>query len=256
MNRIGEINYNSYGTPMKIIEYKNSTNIIVEFQDEYKYKRKCEYGQFKKGQLQNPYDKTVYGVGYLGEGKYKSRGEDGKQTKVYQTWKSMLQRCYDPYRINKYPTYINCYVCDEWHSFQNFAKWFYKNYYEVESQRMHLDKDILIKGNKIYSPKTCVFVPERINYLFTKSDKARDNTPIGVHWHKRDGVYECHCSVLNKENKKELKYLGRYKNIIVAFDSYKTFKEVYIKQVADEYKDLIPKKLYDAMYKYKVEIND
>jgi hypothetical protein len=36
----------------------------------------------------------------------------------------------------------------------------------------------------------------------------------------------------------------------------KNFKENYIKQVADEYKDLIPQKVYEALYRYEVEIND
>ena len=82
--------------------------------------------------------KKVYNIGYLGQGKYKSR-ENGKSTKAYEVWKKMLQRCYDPYYINKYPSYIDCYVCDEWLCFQNFAKWFYKHYYECSGEKMCLD---------------------------------------------------------------------------------------------------------------------
>ena len=37
---------------------------------------------------------------------------------------------------------------------------------------------------------------------------------------------------------------------------YSESKENYIKQVADDYKDLIPNKLYEAMYACQVEIND
>ena len=123
-DRIDEENYNNFGTLMKIVKYNNSKDVIVEFQDEYKVKVHTIYNVFKKGKIKNPYDKEVYGVGYLGVGEYKSRGEDGKQTKVYQAWTNMLKRCYDPYYINKYPTYINCYVCELWHCFQNFAKWY------------------------------------------------------------------------------------------------------------------------------------
>ena len=59
-----------------------------------------------------------------------------------------------------------------------------------------------------------------------------------------------------KQNKSIHRNLGYFETPKEAFKSYKTFKEQYIKQVADEYKDKIPKKLYEAMYNWKVEITD
>ena len=82
---------------------------------------------------------------------------------------------------------------------------------------MELDKDILFKGNKIYSPSTCIYVPHRINSLFTKSDSARGDYPIGVTYHKRDCVYESKLSYLNKYGKKDRIYLGRFNNPLEAF---------------------------------------
>lgn len=204
-----------------------------------------------------------YGIGYMGDGKYKSKDENKKKTKAYNTWNHMLQRCYDPYYLNEHPTYIDCYVCEEWHNFQNFAKWFYENYYECNDEQMQLDKDILIKGNKIYSPNTCVLVPKRINCLFTKSDALRGEYPIGVYYKiKKVKQYEYHylevrCSVIEngKKKGKVLKTLPLNKPF-QAFSIYKQFKEKYIKQIADEYKELIPQKLYEALYKWEVEIND
>lgn len=259
--RLGEIRKNKDslgGYKMKIIEYNNALDIVVEFQDEYGARINTQYDNFKRGIIKNPYHPNVYNIGYIGEGKYKSRKKSGEHTEVYSMWCNMLERCYDPYYLNKKPTYIDCYVCDEWLNFQNFAEWFYKNYYKIPGERMHLDKDILIKGNKIYSPDTCIIVSNRINVLFTKSDKARGECPIGVNYHKRDNVYEVYCSILDDNGNKKKKYLGRFDNELDAFYSYKKFKENYIKQVADEYysKGLIPKKLYDALYRYEVEIND
>ena len=253
--RLGEENYNNFGTLMKIIEYEDSRHIIVEFQDEYKVKKLAEYKSFKKGNIKNPYDKSVYGVGYLGEGKYKSK-VNGKHTEAYKKWLKMLQRCYDPYFLNKEPTYIDCYVCDEWLNFQNFCKWFYKHYYEILNETMSLDKDILIKGNKIYSPENCIFVNNRINVLFTKRNKLRGKYPIGVSWDKKRNKFVAQCQILDKENNKKQIWLGYYDSIEEAFLVYKNFKENYIKEIADEYKELIPQKLYDALYKYEVEIND
>ena len=256
-DRTGEENYNTYGTLMKIVEYKEAKDIIVEFQDEYKVKVHTQYVCFQKGKVKNPYDREVYGVGYLGVGKYKSIDKNKKRTKVYIIWQSMLMRCYDPYYINKYPTYIDCYVCDEWLNFQNFAEWFYENIYNCNNERMELDKDILIKGNKIYSSDTCILIPHRINVLFIKADKMRGEYPIGLTYDKSSNNLKVQCNVFENDKKKK-KYLGNFplNRPFQAFYTYKIFKEKYIKQVADEYKNLIPQKLYDAMYSYEVEIND
>lgn len=255
--RIGEIRKNNFGSEMKIIEYNNYSDIWIEFQDEYKIKIHTNYSNFKKGNVKNPYDRTVCEIGYIGEGKYKIKENKGI-TKAYETWSNMIQRCYDPYELNKNKNlaYIDCYVCDEWLCYQNFAEWYYNNYYDIEGKDLRLDKDILVKGNKIYNPNTCIFVPSRINNLFTKSDKARGRCLIGVTYRKKDKVFEVKCSYLDEKGKIQRKYLGRYKSEFQAFTIYKQFKESYIKQIADEYKDLIPTKLYEAMYNYELEIND
>lgn len=251
--RLGEERYNYYGTLMKIVEYNSSADITIEFQDEYKTRIKNrEYKEFLKGGIKNPYDKEVCDVGCIGVGKYKSRGKNGEKTKAYLYWTDMLDRCYNPYSLNKRNDYIDVFVCEEWLCFQNFAKWFYENYYECNGEKMQLDKDILVKGNKIYSPQTCIFTPSRINMMFIKQKKHRGKCPIGVKYHKRDNKFEVNCSNKNKE----YQYLGRFDNEMEAFACYKNFKEKVIKQVADEYKDLIPKELYEALYKYEVEIND
>ena len=138
--------------------------------------KKCiERRWFKNGLIKNPYDKNVFGMGYIGEGKYNKKDYE----KIYNTWSDMLRRCYEPYFINKNLAYIDCYVHDEWHNFQNFAKWYEENYYEIKEQRMCLDKDILNKGNKIYSSETCLIVPQVINQLFVKP-RIKNDLPIGV----------------------------------------------------------------------------
>jgi hypothetical protein len=257
IDRTGEENCNTFGTLMKVIECKSAVNIIVEFQDDYKYKKKCAYKEFKNGNVKNPYDREVYGVGYYGKGKYKARREDGKTTRVYTVWHNMIKRCYDPYELNRFPTYINCYVCKEWHNFQNFAEWWEENVYNCNNERICLDKDILCKGNKIYSPDTCVLVPERINILFIKSDAKRGEYPIGVTYHKTNDKLMVQCNV-HENGKSKQRKIGFFplNRPFQAFYAYKTFKEKYIKQIAEEYKELIPEKLYEAMYKYEVEIND
>lgn len=255
VDRTGEKNINNFDSKMIIIRYRKAIDIDVYFPEYNWTAENVQYGNFKKGNVACPYERSIYGVGYLGEGKYKI-WENGKQTKCYKVWYSMLQRCYDSKYKEKHLTYIDCEVCEEWLNFQNFAEWYYNNYYEVEGERMHLDKDILVKGNKIYSPETCIFVPERINTLFTKCNKSRGNCLIGTSLFK-NGKYVAHCSLIDSETgKSKYEHLGYYETQEEAYEVYKRYKEKNIKEVADYYKDKIPSKLYNAMYNYEVEITD
>ena len=256
INRTGEENINNFGSEMVIIGYRKNDDIDVYF-PKYDWTIKgVQYNNFKKGNIKCPYEKRAYGIGYLGEGKYKTR-ENGKLTKVYNTWNRMLERCYSEKIHEKYPTYIGCEVLEEWLNFQNFAKWYENNYYEIEGEKMCLDKDILVKHNKIYSPETCIFVPETINVLFTKRDSKRGESVIGTCYHKRDKIYEANCHLINpKTGKSKNKYLGRYDTELEAFEVYKYYKEKNIKMVADYYKGKFPDELYQALYNYEVEITD
>lgn len=247
--RINEIKLDKYGTPMKIVEYINSKNIIVEFQDEYKNKIKCTYSHFKNKSIRNPNksEKTVYGIGTIGN---TSTNDKQGVKKSYDCWHSMMNRCYSGKYTIKYGTYVGCTVCEEWLCYANFEKWYNDNYYRINNKGAELDKDILVKGNKIYSPNTCVFVSNEINCLFTKSNKTRGIHPIGVSC-IGDNRYFVR---FQKENK--LCHFGTFDNEIQAFEKYKEEKEKYIKFVADKYKENIPTNLYDALYSYKVEITD
>lgn len=249
--RLGKHFTTNEGYEIVIIEYKNANNVLVQFQDEYKTIVPTTYHCCESGKIRNLYHPNKYG-GYIGIGVYKSK-ENNKTTKYFQDWNNMFKRVYkeDSERSIKDFSYIGDSINKEWFNFQNFAEWWHNNYYEVEGERMCIDKDILVKGNKEYAPDKCIFVPERINTLFVKQNNKRNNLPIGVCYHKRDGVYQASCSTLNGS-----KYLGCYLTSEQAFLAYKEFKEDYIKQVADEYKGRIPDRLYEAMYTYEVEITD
>jgi hypothetical protein len=251
IDRTGETNKNKYGSQMTIIKYKDANTITVKFENGHI--TNAQYGDFKKGNIKNPYDKTVFNVGYIGVGKYSSRTNNIKNIQ-YIYWISLFSRCYGKSELEKRPTYKGCEVCEEWHNFQNFGKWFDENYYTINDEVMCVDKDILNKGNKLYSPNNCIIVPERINTLFIKSNKVRGNLPIGVSIGKNtnDNIFLCRCNTLNKSV-----YLGHYSTPEDAFYlGYKPFKESYIKQVANEYRDNIPQELYNAMMNYVVEITD
>ena len=250
--RLGEARMMNCGEIAFIVNYSHSNDITVQFKKTGELV-KSTYQCFKNGEIKSRFTPSVYGVGYLGN--EKTKDENGKIIKSYSVWKSMLSRCCSGEFKKKYPTYNNCTVCEEWHNYSNFKKWYDDNYYEIDEERMDLDKDILVKGNKVYSPDTCVFVPQNINILFIKRNKARGKYPIGVYFNKNANKFMAYCHIFYN-GKSQQKNLGYYNNIEEAFNAYKQFKEAYIKQVADYYKEKIPNKLYEAMYNYKVEIID
>lgn len=248
-DRTGEVGVNNNGEEMRIIRYGNCDDIDVLFVKDGTVIEHKQYSCFKKGRIKNPFFSSVYGVGCIGIGKFKPY-ENGKPTKCYITWMHMMERCYDPKLQEKEPTYKGCTVCPEWWNFQVFAEWYYSHFYEIENEKMNLDKDILHKGNKVYSPNNCVFVPQFINSLFTKSNNTRGKFPIGVY--KMGNKFKAY---LSKDNGKQI-YLGTYPTPEEAFLAYKQAKEEYIKQIAEKYKAQIPYELYQAMMNYEVEIND
>ena len=247
-DRTGETRVNNDGEEMRIIRYGGANDIDVRFDDGTVIKNRT-YEHFKKGNIKNPMTPSVYGVGCIGVGDYKTCDENGKHTKCYATWKGIHRRCYDSKYQEKNQTYKGCSVCKEWNNYQNYAIWHIENYYEVGNEQMALDKDILNKGNKVYSANTCVFVPSSINNLFVKSNKIRGKYPIGVYKNGDKFVAQ-----LTKDN--EQIYLGIYTTPEEAFLAYKKAKEAYIKEVAEKYKSQIPHELYDALMNYKVEIDD
>ena len=250
--RLGETRTMNCGGIATIVEYTDSQNITVQFKNTGELV-KTRYLCFKNGNVKSHFTPSVYGVGIIGN--EKTTDENGKSLKSYNTWVNMLKRSCSSKFKKKYPTYKDCSVCKEWLCYSNFKKWYDENYYEIDGERMDLDKDILYKGNKIYSPETCVFVAKNINTLFTKHNKARGKYPIGIYFNKNAKKFMAKCRIFYNR-KSQQKNLGYYNTPEEAFNVYKTFKENYIKQVADEYKDKIPDKLYKAMYNYEVEITD
>ena len=239
-NRIGDRYFFDNGTYMEIIECFKSKNITVIFDDgTIVYKK--QYDNFLLGAISNPLSKTVYGIGYLGFGSYKSTSN------AYYRWRKIFERCYDKNFLNKNTSYLGCSVHPDWHNFQNFAEWYCKN----NIKGWQIDKDILFKGNKIYGQDTCCFVPMQINNLFTKSNSIRGKYYIGVSYIEKTNKY--YSSI--KINSKKID-LGRYDSNEEAYEVYKKNKEAHIKVKANEFKPLLKKEVYNALIEYKVEITD
>lgn len=167
--------------------------------------------------------------------------------RAYNYWNSMLRRCYSEYSLRLNPAYKGCSVCPEWHYLSNFKKWFDENYIEGYA----LDKDILVKGNKVYSPDTCCFVPQYINALLTNCKSKRGIYPIGVS--KAGNGYSAQISYNKNKG-----YIGYFDTPEEAFNAYKQAKEAYIKEVAQDCHNdgKITKRVYDALMNWEIEITD
>lgn len=174
---------------------------------------------------------------------------NGKMIPGYNTWYHLIQRCHNPRDLKRNPTYKDCVICEEWRYFSVFKTWFDEHCvvgYE-------LDKDIIKKGDKVYSTEFCCFVPHAINCLFIKSNAARGKYPIGVFWRERDKCFNASCCVYGKNI-----YLGSFKTPELAFNAYKKAKEAYIKKVACQYflDDKITLRVFHALMDYVVLITD
>lgn len=126
---------------------------------------------------------------------YRYSTVDGKSKTLwrcpfYQAWASMMKRCYSANVQAEFKTYSGCSVAPEWRKFSAFREWMNRQPWEGNQ----LDKDILVPGNKVYGPDTCVFVSGGLNSLMTGSDAARIKLPIGVSLHKQSGKFQAQCS--------------------------------------------------------------
>lgn len=190
-------------------------------------------------------NRKTYGVGYNSGGKYKTK-EFGKRLRVYQTWKDMLRRCYDKKRQVRDYTYTGCSVDERWHDFQVFAEWCSNN--NLGSSDYHIDKDILVRGNKVYSPETCCLVPKSINGLFNNHSKGRGEFPQGVYWNKSRGLHVAKISISGKS-----KHLGYFDCPNKAHEVYKKAKESHVKEMADLWFSNIEPRVYEALMDWKLK---
>lgn len=171
---------------------------------------------------------------------------NGKNVKEYHLWGHILTRCYSKNSLAAKPTYIGCTVSDNFKNYSYFYEWC-QSQIGFGLDGWHLDKDIIISGNKVYSEDTCVFVPQEINKFFTDRGALRGKYPIGVNFDKPSGKYKAECCVNGKS-----KNLGRFTTPEDAHAVYKTFKEALCKETANKWRGQIDPRVYDAMMAWAV----
>ena len=236
--QVGDKFTTNQGCVATVIEYNGAFDVVVTFDDGL-YRKTVAAAELRKGKVRNPFLPSMYGVGYTGAGEF-SPTIDGKNTSEYSAWREMIKRCYSEKSQEIRPTYKGCTVCEEWHNFQNFAKWYtsqshYGKGYELE-------KDWLVNNNKIYSAETCVLAPSEINNILVGSKASKNEYPLGVSFRSRFKRFTAAVSLNNKST-----HLGYFDTPEQASQAYQKAKKEYMQKVALEWKDRIDKRLFDAL---------
>ena len=187
--------------------------------------------------------KLIYGVGVYDIARPCERKVDGKRRRdpVYRVWHHMLERCYSKKYQERFPTYIGCSVCSEWLYASVFEKWLVQH---ANWQDLHLDKDILVPDNKVYSPDTCVLVPQELNTLLLTRNAMRGKYPLGVTWFKQHKKYGATYVKYG-----HAVHLGLFDCQWKAAEAYKVAKSNHVRQIAFQQQDT---RLQEALYNWSI----
>lgn len=245
---VGKVCKSKYSGDFKIVKYNDSKDVEIRFVTTG-YETLAQLGHIKIGNVKDPYSPSVFGVGIVGT-KYPIK-VNGVIKKEYMLWVDMLRRCYSDNSKKKRPTYEGCEVSDNFKSYEYFYGWCHEQI-GFGNEGWQLDKDLLVRGNRVYSESTCIFIPQEINKILTKSTASRGEYLIGVHWHKKDKAFVATVA----KNKGKTEWLGSFNTELEAFNAYKEAKESFIKEQAEKWKGKIDPRAYEALMNYKVEITD
>lgn len=221
----------------KVESYLGQDKYLVVFENGYNVEVVSQ--QIKYDSVYNPYHPKIYGVGFKGCGEYISSEKGHKEsTRLYNAWRNLLNRCYNQ-KYKEYHLYggKGVHVCEHWHNFQNFAKWYGSNIPE----RWHMDKDILVEGNLTYSEDTCIGVPAELNSFVTSNISRRgSNNYTGVYY-VREGRWKV--ASYGTEGKQVI--IGYTTTELEGVRLYRKEKVRLAAGLAEKYKGLVDQRVYD-----------
>lgn len=149
---------NNSGDFRAVLKYGNK--YLIQFLDTG-YSCEVFIENAKKGKVRDPYKPSVYSRGY--EGVFdKKKHPYWKQAK--QLWCNMMKRCYSEKDPKGY-FHKGVTVDDRWLCFANFLEDLpkLKNFslwVNNGTTKYNLDKDLIVRGNKVYSKELCQFITE------------------------------------------------------------------------------------------------
>lgn len=186
----------------------NDTFIIILYDDKYEEKH---------------YSKNYYDDEFRAMAMQKHHG-------MFDRVKNPRSECYEDVTI-----------CEEWKDFETFYEWLKDNWVDCD-ERVDLDKDLLGKNNKIYSPQTCCLIPHSLNVSIRIPNKQEAR---GIaNWDEKRQAYKIRIDVgkyhINTQRRK-------YKD---AMDLYFVKKDEFVKALAEDYRDIILPSVYEQFMQY------
>lgn len=186
----------------------------------------------------------IYGVGV--NDLKESRSSLPHYDKAYVLWHGVLQRSYDPKWSARHDHYKDTSCDSRWHIFSNFYQDIIKfdNFLLVDELKLQLDKDLRVFGLNKYSKETCSFVPRQINNALVSPNDEKDDE--GITWRIKNKKFQVRLSMYGK-----VKNLGLYSCKKEAVQVYQTAKENYIHELAEKYKHILHKDVYNNLIQFK-----
>lgn len=243
---------NTYDTnesgPVVVIGYEGYKKVLVKFIDGTE--TYCRSGDLLNGEVWNPMQPSKFGRGFFGQGPHLH--SIGKvTTKEYSTWGGIFYRLFDEKALERKPTYKEVGIVQDWYNFQEYAEWcqWQKGF---KNEGWQLDKDLINKGSKEYSPENCCWVPREVNMALISQKKQRGSLPIGVTTagHRMLKYRAQWCEGSGQQ------YSPIMTDPMACYEIYKKNKERYMHSLAAKWAGLIDERAEYALSVFEVDIND
>lgn len=229
---ISDIFSNGRGNVATVVGYENSNKVSVIFAPDL-HIHDFTAQNLRDGKFFDRYEPSVMGVGFVGIGSYTMK----THPIVDSAWRAMLKRCYSDEVQKVSKSYRGCSVHPDWHNFQVFAEWYTKQ--EGYGLGFDLDKDLIVKGNKVYSEWTCCLLPREINSLLQLKESDRQ-LPYGIS--VKRGKYEVRAKLGGKTV-----WLGSFSYIGDAEDRYIQSKREYCKKLIEKWQGNLGVEVIDKL---------
>lgn len=246
--QVNDIFTNNFGTVLKIVSIDGKQAVVETQNTVISYKKLVTTEAVSRKYVKTPYCRSVFGVGYLGEGPfcatYLNANGRYRQTSEYLKWAGMLKRCYNDQYLSRQPTYLEAVVCEDWHNFQVFAEWC-QSQKGFNREGFELDKDISEFSDKVYCPESCSFVPKIINSVMATRGK-KGKYLEGVEKNPKGSRYFAHIGKGGQRLR-----VGTAASEEDAYELFRIARQSYIHSLAESYKNVLEDKTYTYLSNYK-----